>query len=203
MITKAFMLFLFILLLISGDASILDWFWGGAQENAGPRIKIGDVPIAKVPFEINTEGEKFLQAAKKYTSLKLSDLDDCQHRVVLNIHKTCSDLREEELAKMSVNLLNCQSAVEGRQHFPLYYGNEPSRVHKFHGPSHVEYIPSDEQPSQGRLLCCQKPAVPSSVRDDSQQTHGLCTQSAQHHVLSQGRPAEVGVTDSQYIGICV
>jgi uncharacterized protein YejL (UPF0352 family) len=39
-------------------------------------------------------------------------------QVVMNIHKTCSDLTEEELAKMSVNLLNCQSAVEGRQHFP-------------------------------------------------------------------------------------
>jgi hypothetical protein len=81
MITKSFTLFLFILLLRSGGASIRDWFWGGVQENAGSRIKISDVPIAKVPFEINTEDEKFLQAAKKYTSLKLSELDDCQHRV--------------------------------------------------------------------------------------------------------------------------
>jgi hypothetical protein len=48
MITKAFILFLSILLLRSGDASILDWFWCGAQENASPRIKIGSVPIAKI-----------------------------------------------------------------------------------------------------------------------------------------------------------
>jgi hypothetical protein len=39
-------------------------------------------------------------------------------QVVMKIHNSCSDLTEEELAKMSVNLLNCQSAVEGRQHFP-------------------------------------------------------------------------------------
>jgi hypothetical protein len=37
------------------------------------------------------------------------------------------------------------------------------------------------------LLCCQKPAVPSPVRDDSQQTHGHRTQSAQHDELSQGK----------------
>lgn len=65
--------------------------------------------------------------------------------------------------------------------------SEHSRVHKFDGPSLVEYISSDEQPSQGRLLCCQKPAVPSSDRDDSQQTHGHHTQSAQHDELSQGK----------------
>ncbi|PNF28127.1 hypothetical protein B7P43_G11874, partial [Cryptotermes secundus] len=62
--------------------------------------------------------ERFLQEAKKYMSLKMSDLDDCQHRVVVNIHKRCLDLTEEELARLSVNLLNCQSAVEERQHFP-------------------------------------------------------------------------------------
>ncbi|PNF32494.1 hypothetical protein B7P43_G03867 [Cryptotermes secundus] len=39
-------------------------------------------------------------------------------QVVMNIRNSCSDLTEEELAKMSVNLLNCQSAVEGRKHFP-------------------------------------------------------------------------------------
>ncbi|PNF16473.1 Protein brambleberry [Cryptotermes secundus] len=83
-------------------------------------LRLGYLAIVEVPFEISTEDERFLQEAKKYeyTSLKMSDLDDCQHRVVVNIHKRCSDLTEEELAKMSVNLLNCQSAVEGTQHFP-------------------------------------------------------------------------------------
>ena len=30
---------------------------------------------------------------------------------------TCASLSEEEIAKLSVHLLNCQSAVEGRQTF--------------------------------------------------------------------------------------
>jgi hypothetical protein len=81
MFAKALMLYLFISLIRSGDASVLDWFWGGA----GPNLKTGDVPNVKVPFEITIEDEKFLQEARKYTSFKLSDLDDCQHRV-LRIH---------------------------------------------------------------------------------------------------------------------
>jgi hypothetical protein len=82
--SKALVLCLLILLIGSGDASVLDWIWGGSQENAGPRPKIGDVAMVKVPFEVTYEDEKFLQEAKKYTSLKLSDLDDCQHRVSKN-----------------------------------------------------------------------------------------------------------------------
>ncbi|KAJ9599165.1 hypothetical protein L9F63_010342 [Diploptera punctata] len=36
----------------------------------------------------------------------------------MQIRNSCADMTEEDLAKMSVNLLNCQSAVEGRQQFP-------------------------------------------------------------------------------------
>jgi hypothetical protein len=79
--SKALVLYLYILLIRNGDASVLDWIWGGSQENAGPRPKIGNVPVGKVPFEVTTEDEKFLQEAKEYTSLKLSDLDACQHHV--------------------------------------------------------------------------------------------------------------------------
>lgn len=39
-------------------------------------------------------------------------------QIVMKIRNSCSDMTEEELAKMSVNLLNCQSAVEGRKQFP-------------------------------------------------------------------------------------
>jgi hypothetical protein len=82
MSSKAWVLYLVIILLVrSGDASILDWVWGVSQENAGPRPKIGDAPIVKVPFEVTTEDQQFLEAAKEYTSLKLSDLDTCQHVV--------------------------------------------------------------------------------------------------------------------------
>jgi hypothetical protein len=79
--SKTWVLYLFILLVRTADTSILDWFWSGSQDQASTRPKIGDVPVVKVPFEVTTEDEKFLQEAKKYTSLKVSDLDACQHHV--------------------------------------------------------------------------------------------------------------------------
>ncbi|XP_069690201.1 protein brambleberry-like [Periplaneta americana] len=117
----SFLLCLFYLLILEvpiADSSFLDWFWGGDRENVDMKPKIGDVPNVKVPFEVTTEDVKFLEEAKKYTSLKLSDLDSCQHQIVMKIRNSCVDMTEEELAKLSVNLLNCQSAVEGRQQFP-------------------------------------------------------------------------------------
>lgn len=69
------------LLVRTGDTSILDWVWSGSQDDANTRPKIGNVPVVTVPFEVAAEDEKFLQEAKKYTSLKLSDLDTCQHHV--------------------------------------------------------------------------------------------------------------------------
>jgi hypothetical protein len=84
MIIKALIPYFFILLIGSGNASIFDWIWGGSSENATPKPKIGDLPIVKIPFEITTEDENFLREAKNYTSLKLADLDDCQHHVSKN-----------------------------------------------------------------------------------------------------------------------
>jgi hypothetical protein len=78
---KAWVLCLFILLVRTGDSSFIDWVWGGSQDDASTRPKIGDVPVVKIPFEVTTEDERFLQEAKKYTGLKLSDLDACQHHV--------------------------------------------------------------------------------------------------------------------------
>jgi hypothetical protein len=79
--SKACVLYLFILLVRTGDTSLLEWVWGESQDDVSARPKIGDVPVVKVPFEVTTEDEKFLQEAEKYTSLKLSDLDTCQHHV--------------------------------------------------------------------------------------------------------------------------
>jgi hypothetical protein len=79
--SKIWVLYLFILLIRSGDTSLLDWVWSGSQDDTSTKLKIGDVPVVKVPFEVTSEDEKFLQEAKKYTSLKLSDLDECQHHV--------------------------------------------------------------------------------------------------------------------------
>ncbi|XP_033609951.1 protein brambleberry isoform X2 [Cryptotermes secundus] len=117
MSTKALIICLFILLVGSGNASIIDWIWGGHDENAAPKPTIGGLPIVKIPFEIITDDEKFLREAKNYTSLKLEHLDDCQHHVVMRIHSACSDLTEEELSKMSVDLLNCQAVTKGWRRF--------------------------------------------------------------------------------------
>lgn len=38
-------------------------------------------------------------------------------QIINRIKTSCQNLSDEELSKLSVNLLNCQSAVEGR---PLY-----------------------------------------------------------------------------------
>jgi hypothetical protein len=79
--SKTWVLYLLILLVRTGDTSILDWLWSGSQDNASTRPKIDSVSVVTVPFEVATEDEKFLQEAKKYTGLKLSDLDTCQHHV--------------------------------------------------------------------------------------------------------------------------
>ncbi|XP_067005674.2 protein brambleberry [Anabrus simplex] len=97
----------------------LDWVWSKNDDAADDtRPKVKGMTMVKVPFEAKTDDEKFLEEAKKYTSLKLSELDSCQHKVIMQITTSCSDMTEEQLAKLSVNLLNCQSAVEGRQQFP-------------------------------------------------------------------------------------
>jgi len=79
--SKTWVLYFLMLLIRTGDTSFLGWVWSGSQDDANSRPKIGNVPAVTVPFEVATEDEKFLQEAQKYTSLKLSDLDTCQHRV--------------------------------------------------------------------------------------------------------------------------
>ena len=64
-------------------------------------------------FEINTADDKFLLEAS--IARELSALDACHHRVVSELEGRCGDLTEEELAKLSVRLFNCQAAVEERQ----------------------------------------------------------------------------------------
>ena len=43
------------------------------------------VEISKIPFELSFADEKFIADAQKYTDLKLSELDVCQHKVSSNI----------------------------------------------------------------------------------------------------------------------
>lgn len=76
-----------------------------------------DGTAAVVPFEMKTADDAFLNEGKKY-GLQMSSLDVCHHKVLLGLKSSCSQLSEEELGKLSVRLLNCQSAVEGRSTYP-------------------------------------------------------------------------------------
>ncbi|XP_043984163.1 protein brambleberry isoform X2 [Gambusia affinis] len=66
-------------------------------------------------FEMVTSDEKFLAEAKQ---LELSQLDSCHYRVVARLRASCESLSEENLAKLGVELFNCQAEIEGRRSFP-------------------------------------------------------------------------------------
>lgn len=100
-----------------GSTSILDWVWRSKTDDKTVLID-GSVPLISIPYESMTEDEKFLEQAAKFTNIQVSSpLETCQHKVIMKIRTSCSDMTEEDLAKLSVNLLNCQSAVEGRKIF--------------------------------------------------------------------------------------
>lgn len=102
-----------------GDyASVFKWIWGKDTDDTTVLVADG-VPLISIPYESMTEDEKFLQEAAKFTEIQVSSpLETCQHKVIMKIKTSCYGLSEEQLAKLSVNLLNCQSAVEGRKIFP-------------------------------------------------------------------------------------
>ncbi|CAK9826864.1 Protein brambleberry [Anthophora retusa] len=101
-----------------GTASAFGWFWSKDTDDTTVLVADG-VPLISIPYESMTEDEKFLQEAAKFTDIQVaSPLETCQHKVIIKIKTSCSDMTEEQLAKLSVNLLNCQSAVEGRKMFP-------------------------------------------------------------------------------------
>lgn len=107
-------------LTVQADAlSVIDWVWG-KKEKPPPVVVSDGVPLISIPYEMLTEDEKFLkEAAKLVTDIQISSpLEICQHKVVMKIKTSCSSMTEEQLAKLSVNLLNCQSATEGRKVFP-------------------------------------------------------------------------------------
>lgn len=72
----------------------------------------------RIPYEVSIADEKFISEAAKLTGVALSELDSCQHRVVLKLQTDCHKMNDEQLAKMAVQLLNCQSFVEGRKIYP-------------------------------------------------------------------------------------
>ncbi|XP_050309369.1 protein brambleberry-like [Anthonomus grandis grandis] len=74
--------------------------------------------MQQIPYEVSALDEKFIQEAVKLTGVAISELDSCQHRVVLKLKSDCNKMNDEQLAKMAVHLLNCQSHVEGRKVYP-------------------------------------------------------------------------------------
>ncbi|XP_065666977.1 protein brambleberry isoform X5 [Hydra vulgaris] len=89
-----------------------------SDPNSGSSSKsVTAVSTMFAPFEISHGEQKFLAEAKHYLE-NLSMLDQCNLLIVNRLKSTCSKLSEEDLSKLGVNLLNCQSAVEGRKVFP-------------------------------------------------------------------------------------
>ncbi|XP_058792606.1 protein brambleberry-like [Phymastichus coffea] len=111
-------MFLIVLLSVSvvqiNGESVFNWLWGQKVE---AKLISNGVPLLSVPYESLTEDEKFLKEAAKFVSdIQISSpLEVCQHKVILKIKTSCSSMTEEQLAKLSVNLLNCQSESEGRK----------------------------------------------------------------------------------------
>lgn len=61
---------------------------------------------------------RFLQEAQYFGLATSSQIDSCQQSVVLRLRSSCASLTEEQLAKFSVALLNCESAAAGRPQYP-------------------------------------------------------------------------------------
>ncbi|XP_044751710.1 protein brambleberry-like [Coccinella septempunctata] len=93
---------------------IKDW---GRYFGYGESEKIDDFN-QNIPYEVATMDEKFISEAAKLTGVALSELDSCQQRVILKLKTDCHKLNDEQLAKLAVHLLNCQSYVEGRPTYP-------------------------------------------------------------------------------------
>ncbi|KAL3282470.1 hypothetical protein HHI36_005653 [Cryptolaemus montrouzieri] len=88
------------------------YFGYSLSENSGEEYNLN------IPYEVSTMDEKFISEAAKLTGVALSELDSCQQKVILKLKTDCHKLNDEQLAKLAVHLLNCQSYIEGRQTYP-------------------------------------------------------------------------------------
>ncbi|XP_035996921.1 protein brambleberry [Fundulus heteroclitus] len=87
-----------------------------AADPPPPPPPVAPALLAKdAQFEMVTADQKFLAEAKQ---LELSPLDSCHYRVVARLRSSCESLTEENLAKLGVELFNCQAEIEGRRTFP-------------------------------------------------------------------------------------
>ncbi|XP_053673758.1 protein brambleberry-like [Anopheles nili] len=96
------------------SASFFEYIWP-VDEDGESSTAVDTFPA--VPYELSEGDENFIREASKWIGMNLSKLDLCHHRIILKLKKSCNDLNAEQMGKLSVMLLNCQSDSEGR---PLF-----------------------------------------------------------------------------------
>ncbi|XP_048338903.1 protein brambleberry-like [Sphaerodactylus townsendi] len=107
--------FLLLLLISEPSAGFFSWMIRRATpENhpVAPTAAPDPREHPPVPFEMTTGDERFLAETRH---LDLTPLDSCHYQVISQLRASCTDLSEEELAKLGVSLFNCQAGVEGRR----------------------------------------------------------------------------------------
>ncbi|KAJ8969351.1 hypothetical protein NQ317_016136 [Molorchus minor] len=115
------LIFFYLCFLVTVDAGLSDYINNiGAYFGYSKQISYddGEVFSQRIPYEVSTVDDKFLAEAAKLTGVALSELDTCQQRVVLKLKSDCDKMNDEQVAKMAVHLLNCQSYIEGRRIYP-------------------------------------------------------------------------------------
>ncbi|XP_026543505.1 protein brambleberry-like [Notechis scutatus] len=106
-----------LLLVVAPSSGFFGWLTQKASPTPAPNPEpaaaaLDPAGLAKVPFEMDTADERFLAEAQ---AVDRSLLDSCHHKVISQLRSTCTDLTEEELAKLGVALFNCQASAEGRR----------------------------------------------------------------------------------------
>lgn len=92
------------------QGSFIEYIWPTHEHE---NTAVGSYPA--VPYEISESDESFIREASKWIGTNLSKLDLCHHRVILKLKKSCEHLNAEQIGKLAVMLLNCQSDSEGRK----------------------------------------------------------------------------------------
>ncbi|XP_043546807.1 protein brambleberry isoform X2 [Chiloscyllium plagiosum] len=110
--------FLFALSTLAASSCLAAFGWFLRSEAAGSPTPSPSPSAAGPPqslFEMTVVDEKFVLEGRH---LELSPLDSCHRQVIAQLTTSCSDLSEEELAKLGVSLFNCQAAAEHRLTYP-------------------------------------------------------------------------------------
>ncbi|XP_075067690.1 protein brambleberry-like isoform X2 [Mixophyes fleayi] len=113
------LLLLFALLTLPAHSgAFFGWFTrkSSSRSPAAPKEANPDPQsLPNAPFEMTTADDKFLAEANQF---ELSPLDGCHYKVVSHLRSSCTEISEEEIAKLGVTLFNCQAEVEGRKTYP-------------------------------------------------------------------------------------